>query len=258
MRHDQQRALVLRQLLRQELARRRVEVVRRLVQQHVLRPPHEDLRQRDAHLPAAAEVAARLVAVAPARSQVRRARGRCARRCGSRRAARTARTAPPARRSARRCRRRRARCVRNLVQRLVDGARLRKRRPHLLHEAALGVVSRLLPQEAEAAAPVSAPRPRPACRRPRCSRRIVDLPAPFGPTSPARSPSLTVKLTSCRTSTLPKDLATCSAYNIPDMVSGARPRRRSCRSSALAALRQAHCHVSDRPQHLPRQERFEG
>ena len=63
VRDDQRGALVLLQVVGEPVARRRVEVVRRLVEEHVLGPAHEDLRQRDAHLPAAAEVAAELLAV---------------------------------------------------------------------------------------------------------------------------------------------------------------------------------------------------
>ena len=50
-------------------ARLCVEVVGGLVQEHVLGPPDEHLRQRDAHLPATAEVAAKLLVVASFESE---------------------------------------------------------------------------------------------------------------------------------------------------------------------------------------------
>ena len=156
VRDDQHDALVLRQIVGQPLFRRDVQVVRRLVQQHVVRPPHEDLRQRDPHLPATAERPAELLAV-----------------CG--REPQPVQHPPDPRIDAIAVHR----FVRieqppllvdqrieialaaldlagDLVQLEVDGARLRERRPHLVDEPAVGIVPGLLLQVAERAAAVPA------------------------------------------------------------------------------------------------------
>ncbi len=61
--HDQERTLVLGEVFRQPVAGGLVEVVGRLVEEYVVGPPHQHFRQRDAHLPAAAEGPARLLPV---------------------------------------------------------------------------------------------------------------------------------------------------------------------------------------------------
>ncbi len=64
MSDDKQRRVPVLQFLRKPVARLRVEVVRRFVEEGVFRAPDEHLGERDAHLPAAREVGATLLAVA--------------------------------------------------------------------------------------------------------------------------------------------------------------------------------------------------
>ena len=64
MRDQQDGALVFSQFLGQPGLRRNVQVVRGLVEQDVIGAVNEHLGQRDAHLPAAAELAAELVLIA--------------------------------------------------------------------------------------------------------------------------------------------------------------------------------------------------
>ena len=60
VRHDEQRASIGGEVFPEPVARGGIEVVRGLVEQHVVRPPHQHLRQRDAHAPATGELAAAL------------------------------------------------------------------------------------------------------------------------------------------------------------------------------------------------------
>ena len=63
MSDEQDRAAIVGQFQSQPVARRGVEVVRRLVEEEVQRAVHEHLRECGAHLPAAGELAAGTVAV---------------------------------------------------------------------------------------------------------------------------------------------------------------------------------------------------
>ena len=153
---DQHDAPVLRQVVGQPRFRRHIQVVRRLVEQHVVRPPHQDLRQRDPHLPAAAERSAQLLAVAGREPQ--------------------AVQHPPDPRIDAIAVHRFVRFEQpplliderveiavaaldapgDLVQLQVDGPRLRERRPHLVDETACRIMTDFLFQVAERPAPVPA------------------------------------------------------------------------------------------------------
>ena len=63
MRDDHQRAQVLPELAREPIAGLRIQMIRRLVQQHVIGPAHQHLGQRYLHPPATAEGTADLGAV---------------------------------------------------------------------------------------------------------------------------------------------------------------------------------------------------
>ena len=192
---------------------RGVEVVRRLVEQDVVRAPHEHLRQRDAHLPAAAEVAAELVVVGRREAQpvehaadapvdavaveVVEVVEQLALLLDER--IEVAVAALDARR--------------DFVQALVDGARLREGRPQLVDERARRRRGRPPAAGSRASRPVAAA-PASGSSSPARSLRIVDLPAPFGPTSPARSPSPTMKVTSSSTESGPNERAMDSAKSM--------------------------------------------
>ena len=57
--------------------------------------------------------------------------------------------------------------------------------------------------------------PRSGASRPASSRSSVDLPAPFGPTSPIRDPGGTTRSTSARTTWAPWDFVTPAAASVP-------------------------------------------
>src|SRR2546423_14382415 len=58
-------------------------------------------------------------------------------------------------------------------------------------------------------------RPASGSSRPTSSRSSVDLPAPFGPTSPIRARGGTTRLTSARTTSAPYDFVTPAATSEP-------------------------------------------
>ena len=90
VRHEDHGVRVVGEVALEPVARLEIEVIGRLVEQQQIRLAEEQLRQREAHLPAAGQVIASASRNPPARSRGRRARSRPSARSDSRRRSRTA------------------------------------------------------------------------------------------------------------------------------------------------------------------------